>query len=62
MTAKKKSFIVTTLKTRGITPREQDEGGVGRRITEFWSDEGILILEYDPYTKKCQVYREDLLS
>jgi len=54
-------FIRSDLDLRGHTVREKESGGVGRRITQFYSEDGILIFEYDPYTKESKVFREDLL-
>ena len=55
------SFIRSDLTLRGGSPTEQANGDCARRITEFWTDDGILIFEYDSYKKKAKVFRDDLL-
>ncbi len=55
------SFIRSDLTLRGDTPVEQAKGDLARRITEFWTDDGILVFEYDSYKHKAKVFREDLL-
>jgi len=59
---KKKSFIVSSLEIRGHLDEEQNKGDLVRRIIQFWSDDGELILEYDPWKKESKVFREDLLQ
>ena len=55
------SYIKSDLTLRGALPEEQAKGDCARRVTEFWTDDGILIWEYDSYKHKAKVFREDLL-
>lgn len=55
------SFIRSDLTLRGASPEEQAKGDCARRIIQFWTDDGDLVFEYDPWKKKTKVFREDLL-
>jgi len=49
MTVKLIQVIVTDLELKGASLMEQDRGDVARRITQYWSLEGELLAEVDPY-------------
>ncbi len=54
-------YIRSDLQLRGHTQPEQDKGDCARRIIQFWTDDGILVFEHDPYLHKTEVFREDLI-
>jgi len=58
---KRKTFIVSDLELRGHLDKEQQNGDCARRIIQFYTDNGELVLEYDPWKKTTTVFREDLL-
>ncbi len=58
---KEVTYIKSSLELRGSLPQEQAEGDCARRIIQWWSKKGELIMEYDPYLKTSKIFREDLL-
>lgn len=54
-------FIRSDLTLRGALAEEQANGDCARRIIQFWTNDGDLVFEYDPWKKKTEVFREDLL-
>jgi len=54
MSAKLIQVIVTDIEVRGASQQEQNNGGVARRITQYWALDGKLLAEVDPCKEKVE--------